>query len=786
MATKKTPEPLNKLSHSNSKNDHEHSHQSTHDQSQINCFFKACDREASEKLLRDAYTNYKQKNGIYMLRQSDRDENKFILSLIKDGRCFHYRTHHMGNGTFLDEKTEKIFNSLDELLEYYQTDGVRHLRCPLTISLRGHSLPAFAQRHSTTTVLHQAATKGQRDVILSILNDSNSPDIHSKNEEGNTPLHEACFFGRDDAVKVLLQAGANWKFVNRLGWTSLHQAALGNSPTVVDLLFSCAHADMDVRNPFNLYAPIHCAAACNSLETITTLITHDSPLRPLTENGETPYDLAIKHNGNECAEKLAAVRSKPALSRRSSYYHGSLTNNQMRALLNYFKKHDGYFFVRQSSSVQDDYAISIIWQNRLIHEKLHKKNSNSYYYENRLHYHDSLEHAIDYFMKVYKGVVKPLSPEVAKAAYTNEFSPLPSQRSFSLSSKSLKLSNHVLHEPSSSDLMGTSGYFLFLRPLNKYINWFFFSQIEVNPFNTGRSQNVHNKQKMLSTIEKRLVNPLVNKRVVIIREEQLTVTKLLGEGNFGKVFAGEYREEHGQTVPVAIKALKATMDAKAREEMKKEAFVMKELSHPCIVRLYGVQELLLMGSLLDYLKTHVKNSIRSLFGLWITQIIHGMAYMERKRFVHRDLAARNILMQSHSRIKISDFGLSRSVDSNDYYVQHSDTPIPIAWYAPESLFRYKFTSKSDVWSFGVTMWEIYSFGQYPYGSMPTEEITQFIEANGRLQRPPGCSSSTYEIMLRCWVHEPHDRPSFPDLLKILANRSEFISAIQHFQALSKY
>jgi ankyrin repeat protein len=133
-----------------------------------------------------------------------------------------------------------FYLALDELLEYYQTDGIRHLRCPLTVSLPGHPLPSFAQRRGTTTVLHQAATEGQRDVIALLLNDPSCPDIHSKNEEGlkryfiqkqisillfskgNTPLHEACFFGRDEAVKELLQAGASWKFVNKLGWTSLH------------------------------------------------------------------------------------------------------------------------------------------------------------------------------------------------------------------------------------------------------------------------------------------------------------------------------------------------------------------------------------------------------------------------------------------------------------------------------------------------------------------------------------------------------------------------------------
>jgi len=193
-----------------------------------------------------------------------------------------------------------------------------------------------------------------------------------------------------------------------------------------------------------------------------------------------------------------------------------------------------------------------------------------------------------------------------------------------------------------------------------------------------------------------------------------------------------------------------------------------------------------MGALLDYLKKHTNHSIRGLFSLWITQIIHGMAYMERKKFVHRDLAARNILMQSHSRIKISDFGLSRSLDSNDYYVQQSDTPIPIAWYAPESLAQSKFTSRSDVWSFGITAWEIYTFGQFPYGNMPSDEVYSFIASGRRLPRPPGCSPSVFDVIRRCWEFETKHRPSFPDLLKILANRSEFAHAVQKFQSFSNY
>ncbi|CAF4769522.1 unnamed protein product [Rotaria socialis] len=117
----------------------------------------------------------------------------------------------------------------------------------------------------------------------------------------------------------------------------------------------------------------------------------------------------------------------------------------MRAILNYFKNNDGYFFVRQSSSVQDDYAISIIWQNNLVHVKLHKKNFNSYYFEDRLHYHESLEHAIDYFVKIYKSDVKPLSLDAAKLAYASETSSSVSQRLLTSTSKILKPSNQSSH-----------------------------------------------------------------------------------------------------------------------------------------------------------------------------------------------------------------------------------------------------------------------------------------------------------------------------------------------------
>ena len=199
----------------------------------------------------------KQKNGIYLLRQSNRDENKFILSLIKDGECFHYRAHHAGNGTFLDEKTDSIFYCTCKTRARSNSHAVfavsslgraarilSHGRrsSPSLSADHGSSRPAIACLRSTTWSVHRAASGSDRRSArchhitprrsqLSRYSrekrrrfDALTDDRHYAclSFAGNTPLHEAAFFGRDDAVKVLLKAGANWKFVNKLGWTSLH------------------------------------------------------------------------------------------------------------------------------------------------------------------------------------------------------------------------------------------------------------------------------------------------------------------------------------------------------------------------------------------------------------------------------------------------------------------------------------------------------------------------------------------------------------------------------------
>ena len=146
--------------------------------------------------------------------------------------------------------------------------------------------------------------------------------------------------------------------------------------------------------------------------------------------------------------------------------------------------------------------------------------------------------------------------------------------------------------------------------------------------------------------------------------------------------------------------------------------------------------------------------------LFMKQIAEGMEYLEQNHVVHRDLAARNILMDSETEVKISDFGMSRNVE--DYYTSSRTGVWPLKWYAPECIYESKFTSKSDVWSFGVCSWEILSHGKKPYAefSHGHEVVAYAIEGRGRLACPAACPESVYVILLNCWQHDRGDRPSF--------------------------
>lgn len=256
-----------------------------------------------------------------------------------------------------------------------------------------------------------------------------------------------------------------------------------------------------------------------------------------------------------------------------------------------------------------------------------------------------------------------------------------------------------------------------------------------------------------------------------LNRQDLELVDELGAGNFGSVMRGVYKHK-GMPIPVAVKTLKKDDMPTAESELLKEARVMAALDHGHIVRMIGVcrsdsimlvLELAPLGPLNKYLKKNplsMPNIIELLY-----QVAVGMAYLESKNFVHRDLAARNVLLVDEHYAKISDFGMSKALGiGNEYYKAETAGKWPLKWYAPECIYYFKFDSKSDIWSYGVTLWEATSYGAKPYRGMRGCQIIELIDHGDRLEKPPKCPPGVYEIMRSCWARDSEDRPTFQEIV----------------------
>ncbi|XP_051983795.1 epidermal growth factor receptor-like isoform X1 [Xyrauchen texanus] len=297
-----------------------------------------------------------------------------------------------------------------------------------------------------------------------------------------------------------------------------------------------------------------------------------------------------------------------------------------------------------------------------------------------------------------------------------------------------------------------------------------------------RRRHIKRKRTLRRLLQEReLVEPLTpsgeapNQALLrILKETEFKKIKVLGSGAFGTVYKGLWVPEgENVKIPVAIKVLREATSSKANKEILDEAYVMASVEHPHVCRLLGIcltstvqliTQLMPYGCLLDYVREN-KDNIGSQYLLnWCVQIAKGMNYLEERHLVHRDLAARNVLVKTPHHVKITDFGLTKllSADEKEYHADGGK--VPIKWMALESILHRTYTHQSDVWSYGVTVWELMTFGTKPYDGIPASEIAEVLEKGERLPQPPICTIDVYMIMVKCWMIDAESRPRFRELI----------------------
>eukprot|EP00035_Acanthoeca_spectabilis_P022653 m.444967 g.444967 ORF g.444967 m.444967 type:complete len:692 (+) comp19172_c0_seq1:125-2200(+) len=537
---------------------------------------------------------------------------------------------------------------------------------------------------------------------------------------GNTPLHAAGAKGDAASIKRLATSPAAVSARNAWGRTVLHEAVrTGSEEAVKALLAIRPGRDLIPLTDKQGYTPAHIAARIGNDEIMRALLCAGSDPHIQSTDGETAQGIAARLGHVQCSILLGMAelgfKSKKEFDTRDfPWYHGRLTRSSAEFVLARHGKSDGLFLVRQSTNSaagvqsQMDCVLSMSYEGTPYHYQIKADSATLKYNIDDGPAFTGLNSVVAYYSEQPDGLARSLK-------------------------------NYCL-------LGGPAG-----------------AQADGSLLKNAES---------LVGLEEGHIN--------IIRGDQIVEGATIGSGNFGDVKVGTWNKPGSPPIPVALKTVRdVNQSPSATQEFLIEATDMVQLQNPYIVQLLGicthkgvciVLELVPHGALEDSLRGNkrfadwVKDGMPYLFG---AQICIAMDFLESKRVVHRDLATRNVLLKTKYHCKISDFGLSRTLRADEnYYTSTTGGKWPIKWYAPESVNYGKFTAKSDVFSFGVTMWEIYSQAREPWGDLSMSEVLERLNRGDRLECPKGCPQETYGILMECWNMDKARRPDFKTLIDI--------------------
>ncbi|ESO96186.1 hypothetical protein LOTGIDRAFT_71440, partial [Lottia gigantea] len=702
-------------------------------------------RENAENLLKEGRSISANTDGLFLIREGSKN---YSLSLLVKCEIKHYILEEKKECYFQIDNGEAV-HGLDCFVEYH-SQNAHGLPTRLTSFCKGSSPPLKARRSGFTNLLHRSVLEGNPNIVKEILSHPDSPNIDAKNTRGATALHDAAENGYHDIVHMLIKHGCDVSIKDVNGHTALQRAALKDHPNVIAILFSEGKADPLAKSPVNGWIAIHEAAMAGNINSLKILLDISHLPFPRTLDLETPYDIALKYHRNECVKYLENYKLSDSAKKAKLWNHSELNREGCTKLLEYFGLSEGLFLIRNSRKGDGSNVLSLCHDMMVMNYVIKTKTymNKLVYYIDDGPYMLSIPHLIYHYNRTTDGLPCLLLTAVTTTDSKPHKADSKPHKADSTSHNADKITpeNRIVHRNVNQSTTSVTSPTPPTTPTP-------------SPSTSVLSQKIQPEN---------------------IKEKNIKLGTVLGEGEYGSVLKGvlTYQEKYGP-IPISKKkdvAVKLFHEDSVGDETDflREAYVMQSLKHKCIVELIGVchgQQLMLieefvpMGSMLDYLQDYPELvEVKPDLYLWAGQIAQGMEYLESKKLVHRDLAARNILLSTKYQIKISDFGLSRATGGDsDYYRAHKGGRWPIKWYAPESVNYGKFTHASDVWSYGITLWEMFSYGESPYEDKKGIEVVQSIEKGRRLSRPVKCPEDVYLIMKNCWKKDPSTRPSFHEL-----------------------